>query len=133
MNSSNGCLMKPSRPFAIFVLPLRRGGTAVSVGGGIRSLNVALRQPLDLYACVRPVRYFKGADSRVKHPERMNVVIYRENTEDVYIGIEWKSGTPEVKKLIEFLNKEMLGAENYRFVWIPAWPSSRFLRLEPSA
>src|SRR3984957_16163449 len=86
-----------------------KGPLTTPVGGGIRSLNVALRQLLDLYACVRPVRYFKGVDSPVKHPERMDVVIYRENTEDVYIGIEWKSGTPEVKKLIEFLNKDMLG------------------------
>ncbi len=86
-----------------------KGPLTTPVGGGIRSLNVALRQLLDLYACVRPVRYFAGVPSPVKHPERMNVIIYRENTEDVYIGIEWKSGTPEVKKLIEYLNKEMLG------------------------
>jgi isocitrate dehydrogenase len=86
-----------------------KGPLTTPVGGGIRSLNVTLRQLLDLYACVRPVRYFAGVPSPVKHPERMNVVIYRENTEDVYIGIEWKSGTPEVKKLIDFLNKEMLG------------------------
>src|SRR6202167_5183519 len=86
-----------------------KGPLTTPVGGGIRSLNVALRQILDLYACVRPVRYFQGVASPVKHPERMDVIIYRENTEDVYIGIEWKSGTPEVKKLIEFLNKDMLG------------------------
>jgi isocitrate dehydrogenase len=86
-----------------------KGPLTTPVGGGIRSLNVALRQLLDLYACVRPVRYFQGVASPVKHPERLNVVIFRENTEDVYIGIEWKSGTPEVKKLIEFLNKDMLG------------------------
>ncbi len=86
-----------------------KGPLTTPVGGGIRSLNVALRQILDLYACVRPVRYFQGVASPVKHPERMDVVIYRENTEDVYIGIEWKSGTPEVKKLLDFLNKEMLG------------------------
>jgi isocitrate dehydrogenase len=86
-----------------------KGPLTTPVGGGIRSLNVALRQILDLYACVRPVRYIAGVPSPVKHPERMDVVIYRENTEDVYIGIEWKSGTPEVKKLIEFLNKDMLG------------------------
>jgi isocitrate dehydrogenase len=86
-----------------------KGPLTTPVGGGIRSLNVALRQLLDLYACVRPVRYFSGVPSPVKHPERMNVVIYRENTEDVYIGIEWKSGTPEANKLIEFLNKIMLG------------------------
>src|ERR1017187_10120075 len=73
-----------------------KGPLTTPVGGGIRSLNVTLRQVLDLYACVRPVRYFKGVDSPVKHPERMNVVILRENTEDVYIGIEWKSGSPEV-------------------------------------
>src|ERR1019366_9029016 len=86
-----------------------KGPLTTPVGGGIRSLNVALRQLLDLYACVRPVRYFKGVDSPVKHPERMNIMVYRENTEDVYMGIEWKSGTPEVKKLIDSLNKEMLG------------------------
>src|SRR5271169_4843338 len=84
-----------------------KGPLTTPVGGGIRSLNVALRQILDLYACVRPVKWL-GAPSPVKHPERMNVVIYRENTEDVYAGIEWEEGTPEVKKLIEFLNKEML-------------------------
>jgi isocitrate dehydrogenase len=86
-----------------------KGPLTTPVGGGIRSLNVALRQLLDLYACVRPVKYFAGVPSPVKNPERMNVIIFRENTEDVYIGIEWKSGTPEVKKLIDFLNKEMLG------------------------
>ena len=86
-----------------------KGPLTTPVGGGIRSLNVALRQILDLYACIRPVRYFPGVPSPVRHPERMNVVIFRENTEDVYIGIEWRSGTPEVKKLIDFLNKEMLG------------------------
>ena len=85
-----------------------KGPLTTPVGGGIRSLNVALRQILDLYACVRPVRYFQGVPSPVRNPERMNVVIFRENTEDVYAGIEWKSGTPEVKKLIEFLNAEML-------------------------
>ena len=85
-----------------------KGPLTTPVGGGIRSLNVALRQLLDLYACVRPVRYFPGVPSPVKNPERMNLIIFRENTEDVYIGIEWQSGTPEVKKLIEFLNKEML-------------------------
>ncbi len=84
-----------------------KGPLTTPVGGGIRSLNVALRQILDLYACVRPVKHY-GAPSPVKHPERMNVMIYRENTEDVYAGIEWQQGTPEVTKLIEFLNKEML-------------------------
>src|SRR5438128_2147060 len=85
-----------------------KGPLTTPVGGGIRSLNVALRQLLDLYACVRPVKYYKGTPSPVKNPERMNVVIYRENTEDVYAGIEWEQGTPEAAKLIEFLNKEML-------------------------
>ncbi|HVB98618.1 MAG TPA: NADP-dependent isocitrate dehydrogenase [Candidatus Dormibacteraeota bacterium] len=85
-----------------------KGPLTTPVGGGIRSLNVALRQLLDLYACVRPVRYFSGVPSPVTHPEKMNVVIFRENTEDVYSGIEWRSGTPEVQKLIAFLNGEML-------------------------
>jgi len=85
-----------------------KGPLTTPVGGGIRSLNVALRQILDLYACVRPVRYYKGTPSPVKNPERMDVVIYRENTEDVYAGIEWEQGTAEAAKLIEFLNKDML-------------------------
>src|SRR6201982_152881 len=85
-----------------------KGPLTTPVGGGIRSLNVALRQILDLYACVRPVKYYKGTPSPVKHPERMNVVIYRENTEDVYAGIEWEQGTPEGAKLIQFLNHRML-------------------------
>ncbi|MGH9700023.1 MAG: NADP-dependent isocitrate dehydrogenase [Candidatus Acidiferrales bacterium] len=85
-----------------------KGPLTTPVGGGIRSLNVTLRQVLDLYACVRPVRYFEGVPSPVRQPERMNVVIFRENTEDVYAGIEWKSGSPEVKRLIDFLNGEML-------------------------
>ena len=84
-----------------------KGPLTTPVGGGIRSLNVALRQILDLYACVRPVKYY-GAPSPVKYPERMNVMIYRENTEDVYAGIEWQQGTAEVKKLIDFLTHEML-------------------------
>jgi isocitrate dehydrogenase len=85
-----------------------KGPLTTPVGGGIRSLNVALRQILDLYACVRPVKYYKGVPSPVKHPERMDVVIFRENTEDVYAGIEWEQGTPECARLIEFLNKDML-------------------------
>ncbi len=85
-----------------------KGPLTTPVGGGIRSLNVTLRQVLELYACVRPVRYFQGVPSPVRNPERMNVVIYRENTEDVYAGIEWKAGTPEAKKLIDFLNGEMI-------------------------
>ena len=85
-----------------------KGPLTTPVGGGIRSLNVALRQLLDLYACVRPVKYFKGVPSPVVHPEQLDVMIFRENTEDVYIGIEWRSGSPEAKKLLEFLNNEML-------------------------
>jgi isocitrate dehydrogenase len=91
-----------------------KGPLTTPVGGGIRSLNVTLRQVLDLYACVRPVRYFQGVPSPVKNPERMNVVIFRENTEDVYAGIEWKSGTAEVKKLIDFLNNEMMKGTSKR-------------------
>ena len=87
-----------------------KGPLTTPVGGGIRSLNVALRQILDLYACVRPVKYYKGVPSPVKYPERMDVVIFRENTEDVYAGIEWEEGTPEAARLIEFLNKDMLKA-----------------------
>jgi len=83
-----------------------KGPLTTPVGGGIRSLNVTLRQELDLYACVRPVRYFDGVPSPVKSPEKLNVVIFRENTEDVYAGIEYKKGTPEAKKLIAFLEKE---------------------------
>ncbi len=78
-----------------------KGPLTTPVGGGIRSLNVTLRQLLDLYACVRPVKYYPGVPSPVKHPERMNIVIFRENTEDVYAGIEWPSGSAEAKKVIE--------------------------------
>src|SRR5689334_390518 len=85
-----------------------KGPLTTPVGGGIRSLNVALRQILDLYACVRPVKYYQGVPSPVKHPERMDVVIFRENTEDVYAGVEWEQGTAECARLIEFLNKDML-------------------------
>jgi isocitrate dehydrogenase len=85
-----------------------KGPLTTPVGGGIRSLNVALRQILDLYGCVRPVRYYRGVPSPVKHPERMDIVIFRENTEDVYAGIEWEQGTPDAVRLIEFLNKDML-------------------------
>lgn len=94
-----------------------KGPLTTPVGGGIRSLNVALRQILDLYSCERPVRYFSGVPSPVKNPEKMDVVIFRENTEDVYIGIEWKSGTPEVKRLLEFLNHEMLKDGKKQIRW----------------
>ena len=84
-----------------------KGPLTTPVGGGFRSLNVALRQLLDLYACVRPVRYFAGVPSPVKKPEAVDMVIYRENTEDVYAGIEWKEGSPEALKLIRFLREEL--------------------------
>src|SRR5207247_4914831 len=84
-----------------------KGPLSTPVGGGIRSLNVTLRQILDLYACVRPVRYFDGVPSPVKHPEKLSVVVYRENTEDVYAGIEWPAGSPEAQKVIAFLEKEL--------------------------
>jgi len=85
-----------------------KGPLTTPIGGGFRSLNVALRQILDLYCCLRPVKYYKGIPSPVKHPERMNIAIFRENTEDVYAGIEWREGTPEAEKLIDFLNNVML-------------------------
>jgi isocitrate dehydrogenase len=94
-----------------------KGPLTTPVGGGIRSLNVALRQILDLYSCERPVRYYAGVPSPVKSPEKMDIVIFRENTEDVYIGIEWKSGTPEVKKLLDFLNHEMLKDGKKQIRW----------------
>ncbi len=91
-----------------------KGPLTTPIGGGIRSLNVALRQTLDLYACLRPVRWFKGVPSPVKRPEDTDMVIFRENTEDIYAGIEFKEGTPEAKKLIDLLQDEM-GAKNIRF------------------
>src|SRR5438094_8986892 len=92
--------------FKEFVVGIK-GPLTTPIGGGIRSLNVTLRQVLDLYVCLRPVRYFKGVPSPVKHPEEIDMVIFRENTEDIYAGIEWEQGTPEAKKVIEFLQKEM--------------------------
>lgn len=84
-----------------------KGPLTTPVGGGFRSLNVSLRQLLNLYACVRPVRYFAGVPSPVKHPEKVDMVVFRENTEDIYLGIEWAEGTEEAKKVIHFLNTEM--------------------------
>src|SRR5438445_1979073 len=80
-----------------------KGPLTTPVGGGIRSLNVALRQMLDLYVCLRPVQYFSGVPSPVKHPEKVDMVIFRENTEDIYAGIEYASGTPESQKVLDFL------------------------------
>src|SRR6266498_5569331 len=91
-----------------------KGPLTTPVGGGIRSLNVALRQQLDLYVCLRPVRYFKGVPSPVKEPEKTDMVIFRENTEDIYAGIEWEQGTPEARKIVDFLQREM-GVTKIRF------------------
>ena len=91
-----------------------KGPLTTPVGGGIRSLNVALRQELDLYVCVRPVRWFEGVPSPVQHPELTDMVIFRENSEDIYAGIEWKADSPEAKKVIKFLKEEM-GVTKIRF------------------
>ena len=91
-----------------------KGPLMTPVGGGIRSLNVALRQALDLYVCQRPVRYFKGIESPVKHPEKVDMVVFRENTEDIYAGIEWQAGSPEAKRFYAFLHDEM-GVNKVRF------------------
>ncbi|OYY95850.1 MAG: NADP-dependent isocitrate dehydrogenase [Hydrogenophilales bacterium 28-61-23] len=101
-----------------------KGPLTTPTSGGIRSLNVALRQMLDLYVCLRPVRYFEGVPSPVKHPERVDMVIFRENTEDIYAGVEWEAGSAEVKKVIEFLQKEM-GVKKIRF------PESSAIGIKP--
>ena len=91
-----------------------KGPLTTPVGGGIRSLNVAMRQELDLYICLRPVRYFEGTPSPVKAPEKTNMVIFRENSEDIYAGIEWEAGSDDVKKVVKFLQEEM-GVKKIRF------------------
>src|SRR5436190_1899563 len=91
-----------------------KGPLTTPVGGGIRSLNVALRQMLDLYVCLRPVKYFAGVPSPVKRPEAVDMVIFRENTEDIYAGVEWLTGTPECERVMEFLLREM-GVKKIRF------------------
>ncbi len=101
-----------------------KGPLTTPTSGGIRSLNVALRQMLDLYVCLRPVRWFEGVPSPVKHPERVDMVIFRENTEDIYAGVEWEAGSDEVKKVIEFLQKEM-GVKKIRF------PESSAIGIKP--
>lgn len=101
-----------------------KGPLTTPIGGGIRSLNVALRQTLDLYTCLRPVKYFKGVPSPVKRPEDVDMVIFRENTEDIYAGIEYQQGTSEVEKLLKFLQKEM-GVSKIRF------PESSGLGIKP--
>src|SRR6266508_1944034 len=84
-----------------------KGPLTTPVGEGFRSLNVTLRQVLDLYVCLRPMRYFKGVPSPVKHPDKLDMVIFRENTEDIYAGIEWLEGTPEARKVVKFLQQDM--------------------------
>jgi len=101
-----------------------KGPLTTPIGGGIRSLNVALRQELDLYVCLRPIKYFEGVPSPMWQPEKVNMVIFRENTEDIYAGIEYMTGTPEAKKLLDFLIKEM-GVKNIRF------PHSSSLGIKP--
>jgi isocitrate dehydrogenase len=101
-----------------------KGPLTTPTSGGIRSLNVALRQMLDLYVCLRPVRYFTGVPSPVKAPEKVDMVIFRENTEDIYAGVEWEANSPEVKKVIEFLQKEM-GVKKIRF------PESSAIGIKP--
>ena len=91
-----------------------KGPLTTPVGGGIRSLNVAMRQGLDLYVCLRPVRWFKGIESPVKHPERVNMVVFRENTEDIYAGIEWQASSPEARRFYKFIHEEM-GVTKVRF------------------
>jgi len=91
-----------------------KGPLTTPIGGGIRSLNVALRQKLDLYVCLRPVRYFEGVPSPVKHPELVDMVIFRENSEDIYAGVEWQAGTPECRKVIAFL-QDAMGVKSIRF------------------
>ncbi len=106
-----------------YVLSIK-GPLTTPTSGGMRSLNVALRQMLDLYVCLRPVRYFEGVPSPVKHPERVDMVIFRENTEDIYAGVEWEAGTPEVKKVIEFL-QSVMGVTKIRF------PESSAIGIKP--
>jgi len=101
-----------------------KGPLTTPISGGIRSLNVALRQMLDLYVCLRPVRWFAGVPSPVKEPQKVDMVIFRENTEDIYAGIEWAAGTPEAKKIIAFLQKEM-GVTKIRF------PASSAIGIKP--
>jgi isocitrate dehydrogenase len=101
-----------------------KGPMTTPVGGGMRSLNVALRQELDLYQCIRPVRYFRGVPSPMKHPEKVDMVIFRENTEDIYAGIEWQAKSPEAQKIIQILTKEM-GVKKIRF------PESSAIGIKP--
>jgi isocitrate dehydrogenase len=102
--------LEAAKEFAVSI----KGPLTTPVGGGIRSINVALRQQLDLYVCLRPVRYFRGVPSPLKQPEKTNMVIFRENSEDIYAGIEWQAETAEARKVIDFLTQEM-GVKKIRF------------------
>ncbi len=102
-----------------------KGPLTTPVGGGIRSLNVALRQMLDLYVCLRPVRWYKGVPSPVKHPEKVDMVIFRENTEDIYAGIEYAAGSPEAQKLLEFLSQGVSRRSSRRSASAPNPPPGR--------
>ena len=101
------------KTFAEYLIGIK-GPLTTPVGEGIRSLNVALRQTLDLYVCLRPIRWFKGISSPIKEPNKVNMIVFRENTEDIYAGIEWKNGTKEAKKFYDFLKNEM-GVNKVRF------------------
>ena len=106
---------EPLQAFAEFLVGIK-GPLTTPIGGGIRSLNVALRQDLDLYVCLRPVQYYEGTPSPVKHPEKVNMVIFRENTEDIYAGIEWVAGSNEAKQCLDFLKKDFpAAAKKVRF------------------
>ena len=109
-----------------------KGPLQTPVGGGIRSLNVSIRQTLDLYACVRPIRYFPGVSTPMKQSDLVDMTVFRENTEDIYAGIEFPTGSPEVKKLIHFLQTE-LNVNQIRFRQVPDSASSRFPGKAPNA
>jgi isocitrate dehydrogenase len=119
--------LEASREFVVSI----KGPLTTPVGGGIRSINVALRQELDLYVCLRPVRWFKGVPSPVKEPEKTDMVIFRENSEDIYAGIEWAAKTPEAQKLIKYLIDEMK-VRKIRFPETSAIGSSRCRCKAPS-
>ena len=120
-----------SRPFGQYLVGIK-GPLTTPVGGGIRSLNVALRQMLDLYVCLRPVRYFTGVPSPVKPPEKVDMVIFRENTEDIYAGIEYEA-EPDRHKILEFLQEETPRSTKIRFPRPAASASSRSPKRAPSA
>ena len=132
--STTGCPTKPSTACREYLVSIK-GPLTTPIGGGIRSLNVALRQMLDLYVCLRPVRWFKGVPSPVKHPEKVDMVIFRENTEDIYAGIEFEHGTEDNKKFLELFKAGV--PEGVRQDPLsrtpPASASSRCRRKAPSA